>query len=453
MRAVNPATGDVLSEYPDHEPAEVERRLAVAAAAFSEWQRVPLGERRLCMQRVAELLRRRAADYASLMALEMGKPIREGQAEIEKCAWAAEFFSERAESYLSDGVVATEATRSYVAFLPLGPVLAIMPWNFPFWQVFRFVAPALMAGNVALVKHAPSVPGSADAIEKLFTDARFPGSVYQNLFVDESRVGDLIDDSRIAAVTLTGSTRAGRAVAARAGQALKKTVLELGGSDAYVVLEDADVPKAASICVAARLINAGQSCIAAKRFVVVDGVRSSFEAEFVEGMKRAVMGDPSDPKTDIGPLARVDLRDALHAQVVESVARGATLRLGGVVPARPGAWYPPTVLCDVVPGMPAFDQEVFGPVAAIVPAKDEPEAIRLANATRFGLGGAVLTGDAERGERIARSALAAGTCFVNAQVRSDPRLPFGGIRNSGYGRELGAFGIREFTNVKTVWIA
>jgi succinate-semialdehyde dehydrogenase / glutarate-semialdehyde dehydrogenase len=453
MRAVNPATGELIEEYPDHEAAEVERRLAVASETFARWGPAPFAERRLRMQRVAQLLRERSHDLAALMAKEMGKPVREGAAEIEKCAWAAEFFAERAESYLSDGIVATDAKKSYVAYLPLGVVLAIMPWNFPFWQVFRFAAPALMAGNVALVKHAPSVPGSARAIEALFADAGFPPGVLQILFVSESSAGALIDDPRVVAVTLTGSTRAGRAVAARAGHALKKTVLELGGSDPYVVLEDADVSRAASISVAARLINAGQSCIAAKRFVVVDAVRAEFEDALTDGMKRAIVGDPMDPRTEVGPLARVELRDALHAQVVASIERGARLLLGGVVPSRPGAWYPPTVLADVAPGMPAFDQEVFGPVAAIVPAADEAAAISLANATSYGLGAAVLTGDDERGERIARDGLAAGACFVNAQVRSDPRLPFGGIRNSGYGRELGAFGIREFTNVKAVWIA
>jgi succinate-semialdehyde dehydrogenase/glutarate-semialdehyde dehydrogenase len=453
MRAVNPATGELLSEYPDHGPEEVERRLAIAADAASVWRNLPFSERCLGMQRVAERLRQRAPEFATLMALEMGKPKREGQAEIEKCAWVADFFAERAESYLSDGVVATDAKKSYVAFLPLGVLLAIMPWNFPFWQVFRFAAPALMAGNVAVVKHAPSVPGCALSIEKLFSDAGLPSGVLQVLLVDESRVGPIIDDPRIAAVTLTGSTRAGRAVASRAGQALKKTVLELGGSDPYVVLADADVSRAVSICVAARLINAGQSCIAAKRFIVVDAVRARFEAELVQAVGRVVVGDPGASDTDVGPLARIDLRDALHAQVTASIARGASLLVGGAVPSRPGAWYPPTILSGVVPGMPAFDEELFGPVFAVVSAKDTADAVRLANATSYGLGAAVLTGDVEHGERIAREQLAAGACFVNAQVRSDPRLPFGGIRNSGYGRELGAFGIREFTNVKTVFIA
>lgn len=453
MRAINPATGEIVGVYPEHDHAEIEARLGSALVAFEEWRSAPFAERRLRMRTVADLLRERARDYAALMAREMGKPIREGHAEVEKCAWAAEFFAERAESYLADGLVATEAKKSYVAFLPVGVVLAIMPWNFPFWQVFRFAAPALMAGNVTLVKHAPSVPGCARALETLFTDAGFPGGVLQTLFIDESRVGPLIDDMRIAAVTLTGSTRAGRAVAARAGQALKKSVLELGGSDPYVVLEDADVAHAASICVAARLVNAGQSCIAAKRFVVVGKVRAEFEAELVSGMKRVVVGDPLDPKTEMGPLARVEQRALLHAQVEESVACGAKLLLGGTVPEGRGAWYPPTVLSNVGPGMPAFDEELFGPVAAVVPARDEAEAIRLANASSYGLGAAVFTRDTARGERIARDGLAAGACFVNAQVRSDPRLPFGGIRNSGYGRELGAFGIREFTNVKTVYVA
>jgi succinate-semialdehyde dehydrogenase/glutarate-semialdehyde dehydrogenase len=327
-----------------------------------------------------------------------------------------------------------------------------MPWNFPFWQVLRFAAPALMAGNVALLKHAANVPGSALAIERLFVDAGFPGGAFQTMLVGETEVGALVDDPRVAAVTLTGSTRAGRAIAARAGQALKRCVLELGGSDPYVVLSDADVELAASIGVAARLVNAGQSCIAGKRFIVVPEVRAEFEERFVRRMARAVVGDPRDPGTEIGPLARTDLRDALHRQVRLSVERGARLALGGTVPERQGAWYPPTVLTDVKPGMPAFDEEVFGPVAAIVPARDEQDALRLANATAFGLGAAVFTRDTARGIGLARHALDAGACFVNAQVRSDPRLPFGGIKESGYGRELGAYGIREFVNVKTVWL-
>jgi succinate-semialdehyde dehydrogenase/glutarate-semialdehyde dehydrogenase len=452
MRAINPANLEVIGEYPDDGPEQIERRLAKAVRGFSEWRGASFEERSVRLRRAAALLRDRKRDLATLMAKEMGKPLRQGESEVEKCAWASEFFAEHARRFLDDEPVQTEAAKTFVAFRPLGAVLAIMPWNFPFWQVFRFAAPALMAGNVAVVKHARSVPGSALAIETVFRDAGFPDGVFQVLLVDESRVEPIIDDPRVAAVTLTGSTRAGRSVAARAGRALKKAVLELGGSDAYAVLGDADVDLAVRTCVAARLVNSGQSCIAAKRFIVVEKVRAEFEARFVDAMQKAKVGDPLDATTEVGPLARLDLRDALHGQVVESVARGAKILCGGSVPAGKGAFYPPTVLADVRPGMPAFDTEMFGPVAALVSAKDDAEAVRLANASSYGLGAAVFTRDAERGEKIARDELDAGACFVNAQVRSDPRLPFGGIKDSGYGRELGVFGIREFVNVKTVWV-
>lgn len=453
MKAINPATGATLHEYPDHDAREIERRLAAASSAFEDWSRRSFAERASVFVRIATLLRERRHVLAELMALEMGKPVTQGRGEVDKCALACEYFAEHAATFLADEPVSTEASKSFVAYRPLGVVLAVMPWNFPLWQVFRFCAPALMAGNVALVKHAPNVPGCALALSSLFHDAEAPSGLLDVLFVDEKQTGALIDDARIAAVTLTGSTRAGRAVASRAGQALKRCVLELGGSDAYVVLADANVERAATIAARARLVNAGQSCIAGKRFIVVDSIRDAFERAFVAKMSAAVVGDPRDPATEIGPLARLDLRDALVRQVDASVVLGARVALGGAIPDKPGAWFPPTVLSGVRPKMPAFDEELFGPVAALVFARDETDAIRLANASRYGLGGAVLTSDPVRGERLARDALDAGACFVNAEVRSDPRLPFGGIKESGYGRELGAFGIKEFTNVKTVWVA
>jgi succinate-semialdehyde dehydrogenase / glutarate-semialdehyde dehydrogenase len=453
MQVVDPRNNQLVREHPDHDAAELERRVALAASAFASWSLRSFAERAAPMRRVAELLRDRRDALAVLMAEEMGKPVTQGLAEVEKCAWATEYFAEHAEALLADEPVKTEATRSYVAYRPLGVVLSIMPWNYPLWQVVRAAAPSLMAGNAMLLKHADNVPGCALALEALFRDAGFPVGVLQALLVRHEPLGALIDDRRVAAVTLTGSTRAGRAVAARAGHALKRTVLELGGSDPYVVLSDADVEHAATVCVAARLVNAGQSCIAAKRFIVEKSVRARFEELVLSGMRRAVVGEPREAATEVGPLARLDLRDALHDQVERTLARGASLLLGGTVPDRPGAWYPPTVLGAVRPGMPAFDEELFGPVAVIVEAEDDERAIRLANDCAFGLGAAVFTRDVPRGEWLARTALEAGACFVNASVRSDPRLPFGGVKDSGFGRELGALGIRELVNVKTVWVA
>jgi succinate-semialdehyde dehydrogenase/glutarate-semialdehyde dehydrogenase len=386
------------------------------------------------------------------MAGEMGKPLAGGKAEVEKCAWACDYYAEHAARFLADEPVATDATKSYVAFEPLGVVLAIMPWNFPFWQVFRFAAPALMAGNGAVLKHASNVPGCALAIEEIFRRAGFPEHLFRTLVIDAKQTSAVIRHRLVRAVTLTGSTAAGKAVAKQAGAQLKKTVLELGGSDPYVILEDADLDLAVETCVASRLINSGQSCIAAKRFVVVDAVRQEFEQRFVERMRRVRMGDPLDTASEVGPQARVELRDALHRQVRASVERGARCLLGGQVPPGPGAFYPPTVLTDVTKGMPAYDEELFGPVAAIIPVRNERAALKVANDSVFGLGAAVFTRDVARGERIAAQRFEAGSCFVNAFVKSDPRLPFGGIKQSGYGRELSHFGIREFVNIKTVWV-
>jgi succinate-semialdehyde dehydrogenase/glutarate-semialdehyde dehydrogenase len=453
LRSVNPTDGSLVREYAEMRRDEAASALAGADRAFAGWRRTRFADRASLLRRAAAHLRQRGEDLARLMALEMGKPVAQGRAEVEKCAWVCEHYADHAERFLAPEEARTDAAKSYVAFEPLGPVLAVMPWNFPLWQVFRFAAPALMAGNVGLLKHASSVSGCALAIEEVLHAAGVPRDVFRTLLVGSSRVAALVEAPEVVAVTLTGSTPAGRAVAAKAGACLKKTVLELGGSDPYVVLEDADVEAAAETCAAARLINGGQSCIAAKRFVVVEPVRRRFEELLVERIRSRRLGDPLEEGVDVGPLARRDLRDDLHRQVEASVARGARVRLGCTVPDGPGAFYPPSVLTDVAPGMPAFDEELFGPVAAVVAAKDEADAIRLANRTVFGLGAAVFTRDLERGERIARHELAAGSCFVNASVKSDPRLPFGGIRESGYGRELGAFGIREFVNVKTVYVA
>jgi len=451
LRSINPSTGETIREYPEASPEELRQILIEASRAFAGWRRTQYSERAARMGSAAELLDQRKEELARLAALEMGKPLAQGRAEVEKCAWVCRFYAEQAERFLTPEDVRTDASRSRVLFEPLGPVLAVMPWNFPYWQVFRFAAPALMAGNAGLLKHAGNVSGCALAIEAIVHDAGFPAPLFRTLLIGSERVASVIEAAEVKAVTLTGSTPAGRAVAGKAGSVLKKTVLELGGSDPYLVLEDADLEASAETCAASRLINSGQSCIAAKRFIVVEGVRPRFEELFVERMKARRMGDPFEPGVQVGPQARRDLRDGVHAQVRDSIARGARLLLGGTAPEGPGAFYPPTVLTDVRKGMPAFDEEVFGPVAAVVPVKDEDEAVRAANDTPFGLGAAVFTGDLERGQRLA-GLLEAGNVFVNTNVQSDPRLPFGGVKESGYGRELGEFGIREFVNVKTVYV-
>ncbi len=453
ISAINPATGDLVGEYPEMSGEDVRAVLEQAHEAFLAWRRMPFEERATPMRRAAAILRERQDELARLMAAEMGKPVKDGRAEAAKCAWVCDYYAENAAGFLAPQPVETDASTSFVTFNPLGVVLAVMPWNFPLWQVFRFVAPGLMAGNAGVLKHASNVPGCALAIESILHEAGFPEALFRTLMIGSDAVAAVIDHHRVAAATLTGSEPAGRAVAGRAGAALKKTVLELGGSDPYLILADADVDEAARICAASRLINSGQSCIAAKRFIVVEEQRGRFESAFVEHMRAARMGDPLDEDTVVGPQARTDLRDALHDQVRRSVEAGARLLLGGDVPAGPGAYYPPTVLTDVRPGMAAHDEELFGPVAAVVPAADEAEAVELANRSSFGLGAAIFTADVERGRRLAAEEIEAGSCFVNGLVKSDPRLPFGGVKTSGYGRELADYGIREFVNVKTVWIA
>ena len=451
LLSLNPFSGEQIGLHQEHDPSEVAAIVAQAQQAFWEWKRTGSAPRGARLREAGQFLRENCDRLARLITDEMGKPIVQARAEVTKCAACCDYFAEHGSALLARETVSTEAARSYVDFEPLGVVLAVMPWNFPFWQVFRAAAPALMAGNALLLKHASNVAGCALACEEVFTRAGFPVGLFRTVLVGSSRVTELIDHPLVRAVTLTGSTEAGRAVAARAGAQIKKTVLELGGSDPYLVMEDADLPAAVETCVAARLINSGQSCIAAKRFIVVEEVREAFEERFVRRMREQRMGDPTDPGCQVGPLARADLREDLHRQVRRSIDLGARLLCGGEIPPGKGAFYPPTVLAGVRKGMPAYEEETFGPVAAITGVRDEAEAIRVANDTAFGLGAAVFTRDAERGGRIAAQ-IEAGCVFVNDFVRSDPRLPFGGVKLSGYGRELAAFGLREFVNIKTVWV-
>ncbi len=451
MKAINPTTGALLAEYPEPDAAEVERRLAAAEAAFAAWRDTSFGERAARMRLAAAALRDGHDRFARLMTEEMGKPIAAAEAEVEKCAWTCEFFAQHAEGFLAPQAVATDASRSVVRCEPLGPVLAIMPWNFPFWQVFRAAVPALMAGNVIVLKHASNVPGCALAIERIFQGAGFPDGTVSALLLPSARAEALVARPQIRALTLTGSEAAGRSLAARAGAAIKKTVLELGGSDAFIVLADADPDAVAAAAVTARVQNNGESCIAAKRFLVEAPLAERFESAFAERMAALKVGDPLDHATDVGPLARDDLRDTLDRQVEGSLAGGARLLTGGTRLPGSGFFYAPTVLAGVAPGMPAFDEETFGPLAAVTRARDPDEAVALANRSRYGLGASVWTRDPARGEAVAGS-LEAGAVFVNGIVKSDPRLPFGGVKCSGYGRELSAAGIREFVNLKTLWV-
>lgn len=452
INSINPVNGQVIQSYRTHKPEEINHIIKGTHLAWQKWKESPWSLRSELLQMVATNLRNKKEELAMLMALEMGKPIQGGRAEIEKCADVCEYYAKNAEQFLKDEPVSTDASKSYVSFQPLGIVLAIMPWNFPFWQVFRFLAPALMAGNAALLKHASNVYGCAIEIEKIILEAGFPEHLFRTLIIPGTEVDQVIENPLIRAVTLTGSTEAGKKVAAKAASLLKKSVLELGGSDPYLILEDADLELAAESCVNSRLINSGQSCIAAKRFIVVKSVEKEFTELFRQKMSAKIMGDPMDLTTDIGPQARTDLRDELHQQVVKSIDMGAKCILGGEVSAGTHSYYPPTILTQVRKGMPAYDEELFGPVAAIITAENEHNAIQIANDSIFGLGAAVYTRNIARGEKIAAKHLEAGSCFVNTFVRSDPRLPFGGIKESGYGRELALFGIREFVNIKTVFV-
>lgn len=453
IQSIDPTSGNIIASYDPMLPELVTTTIEQVHAAFLLWRDTAFVDRAVLMRKAARLLRENAGEYARIMATEMGKPLRDGIAEAQKCAWGCDFYADHAAGFLTAEMVSTEARKSFVAFQPLGVILAVMPWNFPFWQVFRFAAPGLMAGNAAVLKHASNVPACALAIEAIFIHAGFPRNLFRTLLIESSQVQPVIEHPLVRAATLTGSGPAGRAVARQAGAMLKKTVLELGGSDPYLVLEDADLDLAAEIGTKGRLVNAGQSCIAAKRFIVVETVRRDFEERFVKRMSAAKMGDPFKDGTDIGPLARHDLRATLHRQVESSITKGAVCLLGGTIPPGPGAYYPPTVLTGVRKGMPAYDEEVFGPVAAIIPVHNEAEAIATANDSVFGLGGGVFTRDLMRGEYIATKLIESGSVFVNEAVHSDPRLPFGGVKESGYGRELSSYGIKEFVNIKTVFVA
>ncbi len=452
LRSFNPAKGELNRSYPAHQLDEVDQILDDSVLAFNGWKRTSFEERALLLKNAANILRNKKEGLAFTITIEMGKHIREARAEIEKCAQVCDYYAENGAFFLASESIETDASQSYVSYQPLGPVLAIMPWNFPFWQVFRFAAPTLMGGNTGLLKHASNVPGCAVAIEEVFAEAGFPETVFRTLLVSSSKIDMVIKDKRVKAVTLTGSTPAGKSVAVLSGKYLKKTVLELGGSDPYLILEDADLDIAVEACVSGRLLNAGQSCIGAKRFIAVDSVYNRFEEMFTERMKQATYGDPFDDSVTFGPLARNSLREELHVQVDRSVEKGAILLTGGEIPDIDGCFYPSTVLSGVKPGMPAYHDELFGPVASLIRVKDEKEAIKIANDTSFGLGAAVFTQDIDRGRQIAEFELEAGSCFVNDFVRSDPRLPFGGIKGSGYGRELSYFGMKEFQNAKTIYI-
>src|SRR5881396_540209 len=472
VESVNPAIEAVIATFEQSTPAQIEQALVEADTAFRDWHRHSIGERSTAMRRAAELLRSRKERYAGLITAEMGKPITQAEAEVEKCAWVCDYFAEHAERFLARQPVQTNARVSYVAFEPLGVVLAVMPWNFPFWQVFRFAAPTLMAGNTAVLKHASNVPQCALAIEEVFRDAGFPRGVLRTVLVPGGAVEAIIDDPRVRAVTLTGSNTTGEKVAAAAGRAIKKTVLELGGSDPFVVLDDADLGAAAAMAVRSRFQNGGQSCIAAKRFIVVASVAEEFERRFVEGIRKLKVGDPTDRGVDIGPLARADLRDTVDRQVRESVAQGARVVLGGAPRPGRGYFYQPTLVLTPWPplptgphplspspsgrggtfDMPAWREEIFGPVAVLVRAQDTDAAIALANDTIYGLGANLWTRDLARAQLLA-SRIEAGSVFINGMVASDPRLPFGGVKQSGYGRELSDFGIHEFVNIQTVWMS
>jgi succinate-semialdehyde dehydrogenase/glutarate-semialdehyde dehydrogenase len=450
MQSINPFTGQIVEEYREYTSSEVEKIIIQVDQAFQSWKQTSFEQRAVCMKNLQARLLEKKEELGAIIVAEMGKVKREAIGEIEKCALVCSYYAENAESFLRNEPIKTEAFESYISYQPIGTVLAVMPWNFPFWQVFRFLAPALMAGNTGVLKHASNVSGCALAIELLVSESGFPEHVFRTLLIGSSQVKAVIENPLIKAVTLTGSTPAGKAVASAAGYALKKSVLELGGSDPYLILEDADIETAARLCVTSRLLNAGQSCIGAKRFIIVDKVYDRFKVEFVHLMSNATFGDPNDIQTSIGPLARTDLRNELHQQVEKSRELGATVLLGGYIPNSDSAFYPPTVLENVVPGMPAYHEELFGPVAVLFRFKTEEEAIRIANDTVFGLGAGVFTSDLAKGKTLAERGLEAGCVFVNDFVKSDPRLPFGGIKESGYGRELSAIGIREFVNVKTV---
>lgn len=450
-KTINPATGEEIASYDRITADEAKEKIAKANKVFQSWKNESFEKRAKLMHKLADILENNTDKYATLATQEMGKIIGQSRGEVEKCARICRYYADNAASLLENRPVETEASKSYVTFQPLGVLLAVMPWNFPFYQVIRFAAPALMAGNTCVLKHASNVQGCAFALEEMIEKAGFPKGIFANLNISSDAVEEVIENEHVKAVTLTGSEPAGRSVAAIAGKNLKKTVMELGGSDAYIILEDVDLEEATDLAVFGRLQNNGQTCIAAKRFVVLDKIYDDFLEMFTEKMQAKKMGEPMDEDTFLGPMARADLRDELHDQVEKTVIQGARLVIGGKIPKQKGAYYPATILAEVEPGMEGFDNELFGPVASVIKAKNEEHAIELANDSTFGLGSGVITGDKDRGEKIALQ-LEAGNSFVNKLVASDPRLPFGGIKNSGYGRELSGYGIREFTNTKSIWI-
>ncbi|HEX6543070.1 MAG TPA: NAD-dependent succinate-semialdehyde dehydrogenase [Ktedonobacterales bacterium] len=451
IASINPATGEVIETFEPFTAEQINETLTHARRAYREWRTTSFAERSALVRRVAEVLRAQKADLARIATQEMGKAITESQAEIEKCAWNCDYYAEHAEEFLAPEPVATNAAESYIEFTPLGVVLAIMPWNYPYWQVIRFAAPAIMAGNAAVLKHASNVSRCALELERVFREAGAPEGLFSTILVPGAEVEQVIADPRIAAITLTGSTPAGKQVAGTAGSVIKKTVLELGGSDAFIVLADADLDAAAEWAVRSRFQNAGQSCIAAKRFIVEEPVADAFTQKFVEQASKLRMGDPLDAQTQLGPMARADLRDALADQVERSVKMGAQVALGGKASDGAGAYYPPTIVTGITTEMPLFQEETFGPAAAVIRARNVDHAVELANDSMFGLGGNLWTRDLNRARQLARR-LESGAVFINGMTASDPRLPFGGVKQSGYGRELSAFGIREFVNIQTVWI-
>ncbi len=452
IQTVNPATEEIVKTFNEMSIEEVESIIEKSHETFLSWRKKSFSERSELMHKAASILREKKNEFGKIMTLEMGKPISQAEAEAEKCAWVCDYYADNAESILKEEFIQTDASESYVRFDPLGVVLAVMPWNFPFWQVFRFAAPALMAGNVGILKHASNVPMCAEAIENIFLEAGFPEGAFKNLVISSKPVKDIIDNPLVKAATLTGSENAGRNVAERSGKNLKKTVMELGGSDPFIILPDADLEKASSVAVTARMINNGQSCIAAKRFIITEAVYDEFLELFLSKMQAVKMGDPMNPETELGPLARKDLMLELDEQVKQSVEAGAEILTGGKPVDGKGYFYPPTVLVNIGKGSPAYEQELFGPVASVIKAKDEADAIRIANDTDFGLGASLWTNNIQHAKELAKE-IESGSVFINGLVKSDPRLPFGGIKISGYGRELSHYGIKEFVNIKTVWIA
>ena len=451
IQTINPAMGKTEKVFKEHSSNQVMIMIDAANDAFLKWKKTDFSLRAELMKNAAQILREKKEHYGNILSLEIGKPITQAIAEVEKCALVCEYYSDNAEKILKEEIIQTDASQSYVRFDPFGIVLAIMPWNFPFWQIFRFAAPALMAGNVALLKHASNVPMSALAIEEIFMEAGFPQNIFKTLLISSSLVKEIIDNPLVKAVTLTGSESAGKQVAQLCGSKLKKIVLELGGSDPFIVLDDADIDKTVKTAVTARLINNGQSCIAAKRFIVVEKIYNEFEKKFIDAMSKIKIGDPMDKKTELGPIAREDLLNELDGQVKKSVEKGAKVLCGGKRINRKGFYYEPTILSNLSKEMPAYDEEIFGPVASLIKAKDEDDAIRIANDSVFGLGASLWTSNITKAKLLAGK-IESGSVFINGMVKSDPRLPFGGIKNSGYGRELSHYGIKEFVNIKTVWI-